>query len=137
MCTHCLIYIWFSHPEPNCKDAIACANGRGCFRPSERCNYVEDCEDGSDELRCKHGVDFTIRDTFGCGSGGTIAERLWCDGVDDCGDGSDEQGCIRVCIRFPSVARELRYHNFIPFAVSRQFFKFHTFLFRTLSSLQP
>lgn len=81
--------------EPNCKDAIACANGRGCFRPSERCNYVDDCDDGSDELHCKHGVDFTIRDTFGCGSGGTIAERLWCDGVDDCGDGSDEQGCIR------------------------------------------
>lgn len=79
--------------EPNCKDAIACTNGRGCYRPSERCNYVEDCDDGSDEMHCKH--DFTIRDTFGCGSGGTIAERLWCDGVDDCGDGSDEQGCIR------------------------------------------
>lgn len=79
--------------EPNCKDAIACANGRGCFRPSERCNFVKDCDDGSDEMHCKN--DYTIRDTFGCGSGGAIAERFWCDGVDDCGDGSDEQGCIR------------------------------------------
>ncbi|XP_034236021.1 low-density lipoprotein receptor-related protein 3-like isoform X1 [Thrips palmi] len=80
--------------EPNCRESIACANGHGCFRPSERCNYVEDCEDGSDEMHCKHESDY-MRDTFGCGSGGTIAERLWCDGVDDCGDGSDEQGCIR------------------------------------------
>lgn len=38
--------------EKNCDGKIACANGDGCYIPSEHCNSVPNCGDNSDEADC-------------------------------------------------------------------------------------
>jgi Low-density lipoprotein receptor domain class A len=68
-----------------------CANSR-CIPGRWRCDYDDDCRDGSDEVNC------TRRDCseseFRCLSDGRcIAASAKCDGMQQCADGSDEKLC--------------------------------------------
>lgn len=43
--------------EESCDSKIACANGDGCYTPSEHCNAVQNCGDNSDEADCSDSSD--------------------------------------------------------------------------------
>jgi hypothetical protein len=43
--------------EESCDSKIACANGDGCYTPSEHCNAVQNCGDNSDEVDCSDNSD--------------------------------------------------------------------------------
>lgn len=84
--------------ERHCVGKIACANGEGCYLPSQRCNSVQNCRDNSDETDCPKELCMLMQDKFHCDNGKCISDRLWCNGKDDCGDSSDEQSCIKLSI---------------------------------------
>ena len=69
-------------------DEYQCANGN-CVPESYRCDYINDCEDNSDELGCVCNLDFE----FECLAGGCVNASWVCDGEQDCLEGSDEVYC--------------------------------------------
>ncbi|KAL0278971.1 UNVERIFIED_CONTAM: hypothetical protein PYX00_000631 [Menopon gallinae] len=76
-------------PTEQCdSDSFACGDGQ-CIPLRSKCDYIQDCKDGSDENDC-----FTIKCAppmwFRCGSGRCISSLRVCDGDVDCSDGSDE-----------------------------------------------
>ena len=65
-----------------------------CIPGSYACNFVRDCDDGSDETvelcsnrKCKDSTEFR------CKSGQCISNALRCDKRFDCADKSDEEEC--------------------------------------------
>ncbi|CAG0904579.1 unnamed protein product [Darwinula stevensoni] len=75
---------------PACAEGkFTCGNG-ACIDADRRCDTVEDCEDGSDEVDCKVacGVGQFVCDVNRCIDG----ERR-CDRVYDCQDRTDEDFC--------------------------------------------
>jgi hypothetical protein len=50
-----------------------------------KCNYFEECKDGSDEKGCPAA--------FKCDDGATLPPHYECDHEEDCQDGSDEKDC--------------------------------------------
>jgi hypothetical protein len=60
-----------------CVPKFTCRSGES-IDERERCDELEDCEDGSDELDC---------DAYWCG------RAIRCDREPQCDDGSDEEGC--------------------------------------------
>ncbi|XP_072025071.1 uncharacterized protein [Amphiura filiformis] len=66
-----------------------CADGLTCIPEDYRCDYLDDCEDFSDELDCECNP----MTDFQCVSGGCVNSTWRCDGEEDCYDGSDEQNC--------------------------------------------
>ncbi len=67
-----------------CEREYACEDGSGIYYESWRCDFVLDCDDGSDEARCVHHV---------CEDGEKVPDGRLCDGDEDCRDGSDEARC--------------------------------------------
>ena len=69
-----------------CGGVFRCADGVTLISTSKVCDFVEDCDDGSDEVpsACPGG------DTFPCDDGGEVDFAFVCDGIADCDDGSDE-----------------------------------------------
>ncbi|XP_027743387.1 MAM and LDL-receptor class A domain-containing protein 1, partial [Empidonax traillii] len=92
------------HPPTCSSDKFTCAYVQQCLSLAARCNGVEDCMDGSDEMNCPMERPTTVtpgscKDTeFLCPSTGCIPSLLKCDGVPDCHLNEDEVGCpIKDC----------------------------------------
>lgn len=72
-------------------DQFQCAHGRKCIPQTEMCDGQYQCQDQSDEAKCRQKVD-------GCShycdeDQRCIPENFLCDGERDCVDGSDESQC--------------------------------------------
>lgn len=53
---------------------------------------MNDCQNGEDELGCKHNT--CENDEFRCEDGlGCVKKTVMCDGINHCLDDSDEKGC--------------------------------------------
>ncbi|KAJ8871828.1 hypothetical protein PR048_028168 [Dryococelus australis] len=72
-----------------------CTNGTSregayCVSFSAKCDSVNDCSDGSDEVGC---MDEGCPGNFQCASGQCLKRHLVCNGIIDCDDSSDEVDC--------------------------------------------
>lgn len=98
---------------------VPCDNGSRCYRLSDRCDRVADCDDGVDELfcashrtppsykclltnKCDHLTTTTTTwpfcSGFSCDLGQTCYyESERCDGISKCNDNSDESNCFTDC----------------------------------------
>jgi hypothetical protein len=106
-CTTCMEHQSHLHPGQMDWDSFKCLNGEECIAADGRCNGVDNCGDGSDELGCdafgegRHAVlgatecaDPFISDIqFRCADNTCTHIAGRCNGVNNCADGSDEQGC--------------------------------------------
>ncbi len=61
-----------------------------CIPSNLRCNGIQDCPTGEDEIGCQNEVSTCSPLQFQCGSGRCISNSLLCDGNYDCEDESDE-----------------------------------------------
>lgn len=91
------------HPPTCSGDEFPCAYVQQCLPLAARCNGVEDCMDGSDEMSCPMEVPTTTMSPgsckeaeFLCPSQGCVLSLLLCDGVPDCRLGEDEAGCRKL-----------------------------------------
>ena len=74
-----------------CPNPFYCDNGR-CVPGFYRCDYEDDCLDGSDERRCELHL-CNNQTEFRCLSGRCIPSSMKCDMIIDCPEGDDEQNC--------------------------------------------
>lgn len=82
-----------------CKTATTQYTHGRCIPKSWRCDFDNDCIDGSDEDNCTHhscgGGDKGNPNQFRCDSGQCISMNWKCDLENDCQDGSDERDCAK------------------------------------------
>nr|XP_016850155.1 PREDICTED: MAM and LDL-receptor class A domain-containing protein 1 [Anolis carolinensis] len=93
-----------SQPPTCSSDQFTCIYVKQCVPLSSKCNLVEDCADGSDEIACpteKPNTDSPslCKETeFKCANHSCIPSLLRCDGVADCRFSEDEANCpIKDC----------------------------------------
>uniref|UniRef100_K7GDY5 MAM domain-containing protein n=2 Tax=Pelodiscus sinensis TaxID=13735 RepID=K7GDY5_PELSI len=85
---------------PTCStDQFTCVYVRQCVPLAVKCNGVEDCMDGTDEMNCPTEIPTTAspwlcKETeFLCANKGCVPSLLRCDGVSDCQFNEDETDC--------------------------------------------
>nr|CAD7425849.1 unnamed protein product [Timema monikensis] len=74
---------------------LQCVNGTSqegayCVSLSAKCDSINDCSDGSDEIGC---IVDGCPGNFQCSSGQCLKRHLVCNGIVDCNDGTDETEC--------------------------------------------
>ncbi|CAF5202804.1 unnamed protein product, partial [Rotaria magnacalcarata] len=82
----------------NCTtNQFTCESDGRCIPLSWKCDKVEDCSDGTDELssHCQYEC-FDDKNSFQCSNGQCTNATYRCDGLPDCRDGSDEVNCSYV-----------------------------------------
>ncbi|CAF2077019.1 unnamed protein product [Rotaria magnacalcarata] len=82
----------------NCTtNQFTCESDGQCIPLSWKCDKVEDCSDGTDELssHCQYEC-FDDKNSFQCSNGQCTNATYRCDGLPDCRDGSDEVNCSYV-----------------------------------------
>ncbi|XP_037122199.1 LDL receptor repeat-containing protein egg-1-like [Syngnathus acus] len=81
--------------KPSCTSPSFLCPDSTCIPPTQICDGVKDCPDGSDEKRClkrcKNKSDFLCKDRRSC-----VLKKLVCDGRAHCHDSSDEVDCSPV-----------------------------------------
>nr|XP_036227317.1 uncharacterized protein LOC118682508 [Bactrocera oleae] len=68
---------------------MKCWSGQ-CVNITDKCNGVQDCEDGSDELPSLCKTILCGKNQFQCGYGACLPMKAKCNGKKECWDGTDE-----------------------------------------------
>lgn len=77
-----------------CSPLAFTCNNKHCILAGWRCDDIDDCGDGSDEMNCPTKIPATCSaEYFTCDNYRCISKLWLCDGDNDCGDGSDEHNC--------------------------------------------
>lgn len=74
----------------NPETEFMCVSSSECIEVSHRCDSIEDCDDGSDEINCTKSDECEPPSHFLCHNNVCINQTLVCNGRNDCGDRSDE-----------------------------------------------
>ncbi|XP_061782869.1 uncharacterized protein [Nerophis lumbriciformis] len=80
--------------KPACQRPSFICPDSSCILPTQLCDGIKDCPDGSDEnciKQCPNKLDFLCNDRQSC-----ISKSLVCDGRSHCYDSSDEVNCPTV-----------------------------------------
>nr|XP_049594845.1 low-density lipoprotein receptor-related protein 2 isoform X5 [Syngnathus scovelli]XP_049594846.1 low-density lipoprotein receptor-related protein 2 isoform X6 [Syngnathus scovelli] len=81
--------------KPSCTSPSFLCPDSTCIPPTQICDGIKDCPDGSDEKtclkRCPNRSDFLCKDRRSC-----VLKKLVCDGRAHCHDSSDEVDCSPV-----------------------------------------
>ncbi|XP_048508165.1 basement membrane-specific heparan sulfate proteoglycan core protein isoform X9 [Athalia rosae] len=79
--------------QPRCRGdtSFVCRDGSQCLAVVQKCDGIQDCDDGSDEENCPPQV--CEPDEFPCDVSRCINNNQKCNFIPDCTDGSDEHDC--------------------------------------------
>jgi len=129
-------------------DTFKCLTGDECIRASGRCNGVNNCGDGSDEVGCdtywgvpavmgeqECNTPFSTDVQFQCATGGMCAPAAGkCNGVANCADGSDETGCATTTTELTIEAMTGYTATIVTPAINEAVFHDRTYIFDNLGS---
>ncbi|XP_070534564.1 uncharacterized protein [Ptychodera flava] len=75
-------------------NGFSCDNKTKCLPKSTQCDFLMDCDDGTDEDGCSRPC---FETEFACGNGQCLDPYKVCDKTEDCVNGSDEINCPENC----------------------------------------